>query len=109
MKNCNNFQEFDCRWFLHITNEQSTLKPGNMIIIKINAKTLRENGRSMKSYSNVLWSLVCSVLRFRSNTMSSRNIVMWLHYHRGVVSLIFDEVFPSCYVIMSLHDEVSTV
>ena len=74
-----------------------------------NAKTLRENGKSMKSYSNVLWSLVCLALRFRSNAMSSRNIVMRLHYYRGVVSLIFDEVFPLCHVIMSLHDEVSTV
>ena len=74
-----------------------------------NAKTLRENGKSMKSYSNVLWSLVCLVLRFRSNAMSSRNIVMWLHYYRGVVSLVFDEVFPLRHVIMSLHDEVSTV
>ena len=74
-----------------------------------NAKTLRENGRSMKSYSNVVWSLVCLVLRFRSNVMSSRNIVMWLHYYRDVVSFIFDEVLPLCHVIMSLHDEVSTV
>ena len=74
-----------------------------------NAKTLRENGKSMKSYSNVLWSLVCLVLRFRSNAMSSRNILMWLHYYGGVVSLIFDEVLPLCHVTMSLHDEVSTV
>ena len=63
----------------------------------------------MKSHSNVLWWLVSLVLRFRSHVMSSRNIVIWLHYYRDVVSLIFDEVFPSCHVIMSLHDEVSTV
>ena len=63
----------------------------------------------MKSHSNILiWSLVCLVLRFRSNAMSSRNIVMWLHDYPDVVSL-FDEVFPLCHVIMSLHDEVSTV
>ena len=68
-----------------------------------NAKTLKENGKSMKSYSNVLWSLVCLVLRFRSNAMSSRNIVMWLHYYWDVVSFIFDEVLPLC------RDEVSTV
>ena len=37
-----------------------------------NAKTLREDGKSMKSHSNILiWSLVCLVLRFRSHVMSS--------------------------------------
>ena len=75
-----------------------------------NAKTLRENGKSMKSHSNILiWSLVCLVLRFRSHVMSSRNIVMWLHYYWDVVSFIFDEFLPLCHVTMSLHDEVSTV
>ena len=67
-----------------------------------NAKTLRENGKSMKSHSNILtWSLICLVLRFRSNVMSSRNIVMWFHYYRVVVSLVFDEVLPLCHVTMS--------